>query len=371
LNNYSLGRLNFSVVGDSPVAALVRQELVSIRTGDVSQPELLFCWADSMPAIEKPTLLTPYKIAIDKIAIQQSGLDYQISKIDGVWTVTLAPSASGHGVSSRATATASDSWERFRDWNYLSKTETLAKTFMYDVFDHVTQSCQIAKKQTYLHASSMTRDGRGVVIAGWGGVGKTTSVLKLVTEHGWKYMSDDLALVSDDGTLYRHPKRIQIYAYNLIGQPALKAGLMKGRGIADRLSWNIRLQLRGVKGVRRRVSAEEFFGDEHVGTSVQASELFLMERAACASIEVHPLELDQAVDRMTATLLHELSPFTDVNNACRAGGLQIGVPSIETTLKSTSQILQKAFDGVKPKLVRVPPKTGPNELADVMLKHLA
>lgn len=370
MSDFLLGRMRFSVLGSSPIAELVREELQSIRTDSDSKPDLVFRWVDSLSAIQSPTLLPPYKIAKDKIAVEQSGLDYQVFRTGECLNVDLKPTHSMHQHNQHSTRPLREGWERFRDWNYLSKTETLAKNFMYSVFDHVSQSTQIAKDQTYLHASSMTRDGRGVVIAGWGGVGKTTSVLKLVTEQGWSYLSDDLALVSADGTLYRHPKRMQIYAYNLLGQPTLANALMKDRKIADRLSWSIRRRLRGVKGVRRRLSAEHFLGESQVGTSAKASELFLMERAECSSVEVHPLDLDLAVDRMTATLLHELSPFAEINNASRAGGLQIGMPSVETTLLQTSQILKSAFEGVTPKLVRVPPTTGPNELSQAVLKHL-
>ena len=64
-----------------------------------------------------------------------------------------------------------------------------------NVFDYLTQLANVELGQSYLHASSFERDGQGVAMAAWGGVGKTTAMLKLVGEHGWRFLSDDLNLI--------------------------------------------------------------------------------------------------------------------------------------------------------------------------------
>src|SRR4029078_8606315 len=100
-----------------------------------------------------------------------------------------------------------------RDWNFLLPTEQLAKNFMSDVFDYLTQIKKLEVGQSSIHASSFTKDDRTVVVAAWGGIGKTTSMLKLVAEDNWNFLSDDLGIIDETGFIYRSPKKMQIYAY--------------------------------------------------------------------------------------------------------------------------------------------------------------
>src|SRR5690606_6917130 len=145
--------------------------------------------------------------------------------------------------------------------------------------------------------SSFERDGRAVAAVAWGGVGKTTALLKLVGEAGWKFLSDDLGLVDDAGMIWRTPKRMQVYGYNLRGQPASYRALMAGRNPIDRAAWHIRERTAGPKRVRRRVSAEELFGSERVGTRAKLTDVLFMERADVPRLAATPMTGDELARR--------------------------------------------------------------------------
>src|SRR5690606_2404963 len=54
-----------------------------------------------------------------------------------------------------------------------------------------------------LHASSFEAPGgAGVLVVGTGGVGKTTSELELIRANGFRFLADDISLISGDGRLY-------------------------------------------------------------------------------------------------------------------------------------------------------------------------
>lgn len=59
------------------------------------------------------------------------------------------------------------------------------------------------RKYLLLHAASLVRDGRGVILAGSAGAGKSTLVAGLLAR-GWEYLCDEFALI-DPGTLHLHP----------------------------------------------------------------------------------------------------------------------------------------------------------------------
>lgn len=64
-----------------------------------------------------------------------------------------------------------------------------------------------------LHAGAVAKDDKAYVFTGEGGVGKSSSVLKLLKE-GYNYLSDDWLIIGA-GKAFPFPKRIHIFDYNL------------------------------------------------------------------------------------------------------------------------------------------------------------
>ena len=148
---------------------------------------------------------------------------------------------------------------KFRDWNYIHPLERVAKNLIYNLMEPVLQLRMLQDGQTFLHSAAV-HDGDGaVVFTGWGGAGKTATSLRLIIDHGMKFLTDDLLMVDSDARAYLYPKRMQIYAYNVAGFDELYERLMKGRGPLDRINWHVLGKLKGPKGVRRRVSAGQAY----------------------------------------------------------------------------------------------------------------
>lgn len=257
--------------------------------------------------------------------------------------------------------------QRMANWNYLSVAEENAKAVIYDVLDQVIQVRQNAHSQTFLHCSAIEKDGDVYIIAGWGGVGKTSSVMSLISENGFRFLSDDLGILDDSGVFFRSPKRIQIYPYNLEGADHLKAKLLGKRPLQDRLHWAVRLKYRGHKGVRRRVSAEEFFGQDSVASYGKVKGFIHLERGNYPEIAVGNLMNTEAATRTSHILVHELSPIAEIGAAM--GGAQIRTPYATEQWRSASEsILSKALADVPCAWMTVPEATGPSELAQEILR---
>lgn len=83
-----------------------------------------------------------------------------------------------------------------------------------------------------IHAASLMRDGKGVVLAGASGFGKSTLAAGLLSR-GWDYLSDELGLI-DPQTLWVHgfPKALRIKrgAFKLIEDLNLPLWRRRSRG---------------------------------------------------------------------------------------------------------------------------------------------
>lgn len=402
---YRLGRLPFTLSGDSECASYLRTELASLRVSDTYEttdpapfvPRIAFDFVHSLPKISDYTVTRPVTAMADSFRVHYNGLHYHVSQLEGVVSsvsAALIPGADATAIPETRSSSLNpepcllppsglrialrpddqgrryrwfSTFYRARDWNFLSAEETHAKNFMYGVFDYMTQIAQLELGQSYIHASSLARDGEGTAIVAWGGIGKTSAALKLITEHGFSFLSDDLGLVDETGTIWRTPKRLQVYAYNLEGEKRLRSLLLDGRSILDRAAWEWKLQRRGPKGVRRRVSAEELFGAQSVARSAPLKRVFYLERGDAREFEAREITTEELAHRAAEVVMHEIEPFGLVSRALHSGHHAPLLPTQDQVVVATRSVLRRAFDGIPAVSVRIPLSTTPTSLANYLL----
>ncbi|HEX6535028.1 MAG TPA: hypothetical protein VF041_10540 [Gemmatimonadaceae bacterium] len=364
---YRLGRLPFTLAGTGECADYLRGELEPVldeRAAD--DPRVSFDFVETLPPMASSWVrAAPLFVRDGGYRVQYNGLAYDVSADAPRLRVQVGPPMPGW-----RRRMAPEWLLRACDWNFLSTGEIHAKNFMYGVFDHITQVAQLPLGQSYIHASSFEKEGEGVALLAWGGIGKTSAALKLVTEHGYRFLSDDLGLIDEEGMLWRTPKRLQVYAYNLLGQDRLRAMLMQGRTTVDRASWVWWLRRHGANGVRRRVSAESLFGPERVAIGAPLTRLICLERGNASAFEARPISAREASDRATPVVMHEIEPFSLFSRAMHGGGNGTALPTPEEVARGTREVLERAFGGVPAWVVRIPQAASPDDLASFLLSLL-
>lgn len=90
------------------------------------------------------------------------------------------------------------------------------------------------RRHLLLHAAVVERDGRAVIMSGISGAGKSTLAL-LLAQHGWRFLSDEFALIEPDtGLVVPFPRAVSLKNESLSVIPAgswvgpLLAGTPKG-----------------------------------------------------------------------------------------------------------------------------------------------
>lgn len=362
MRTFRLGRLDLALDGDDPVLPLVAGELAALGEA-AGDPDLKVRFG-APPEAPGAALVHGLRVTAESFSGRRAGLEFAV--------------AGGPPWRLRARS-CRDSWKyrylprrlaRFLNWNYLLPEEVDAKNFFYDLFDFVSQVAQLPLGQSYLHAAGFERDGRAVLVAGWGGAGKTSAVLRFVLGGAGSFLADDLALIDDSGRVVRSPKRLQVYGYNLAGEPRLAARLLGSRSPADRLAWRLFHLVRGPHRVRRRVAAEELFGPERVAREGRLGALFVLERTAGRELRAEPLSREEAAERLTETLLWELSPLAEVTAAVRSVRPDGFWPPLSAVARDTRAVLSAALAGVEPVRVEVPLDTAPEALHDFLERRL-
>ncbi|RDV37354.1 hypothetical protein DV096_15390 [Bradymonadaceae bacterium TMQ3] len=363
-STYQLASLRFSIEGRHTVARAVKNEMASLQQPVDGPVDIAFRFVDRIAPAPNAVLAGRWALSPDALSARGDGFEFRITPTDNALTIDVVPDS---GLTHNP---LTEAWRRANDWNYLSRGETVAKNFMYDLFDFVSAWKLSERDCSYIHASTLSRDDRAVALIAWGGIGKTTSLLKLVTEDGWRFLSDDLGLINAQGRVFRTPRHLQIYAYNLEGQPAIARQLLHGRNPIDRVNWEWRRRRFGVKKVRRRVSAESLFGNERVAHSAQLHQAIFLERVKNPTFSVVPISSDDLAERAATILIDELSSLRDLSVVARSHGQTLHTPDLQTFVERCQRTLSSAFAEVPTAILRIPADADPDALADTLRDHL-
>lgn len=366
IRHYRLGRLPFSLAGEGGFTEALAAEFEPVGVeGGTAAPLLRINVVERLQAVGDAVLMAPMTVFPDGFAHTAGRVEYQVHRDAGALRVDvrMPPTGFPRNLSSEGT-------QRFAHLNYLSFAERRVKSFVYDIFDYAAQDAQLPLGQTFVHASSLERDGQAVALLAWGGIGKTTSMLKLVLEDGWRFLSDDLGVVDADGVLHRSPKRMQVYGYNLRGQPRVAEAFFGSRGIADRISWSIFKLFKGNQRVRRRVSAESMFGPARIAKSGQLARAIFLERHMGNEFRRTELTAAALAVRCTTILLRELDPFALVTSASHGGGTA-AIRTLGEAEAATREILERVFARVPCEVIGIPRHAAPDALVDYLRPIIA
>lgn len=218
-----------------------------------------------------------------------------------------------------------------------------------------------------IHAAVVDYRGAGVLLPAWGGVGKTSTVAKLVALPGVRFMADDWAFLTGDGTLFGYAKPMFIKPHHRTIYPQLFQGARKP--LAPRqLTASIARLATAVHPVvvrhprmaaftrrwspeHRMVHPDQVFGSEKIAQSAPARLAMFLERyeASAPSWERRPLQW--MTSRMIGNFHTEL-PIVSRRLVEALGAT--GLVPLETHFGQKAAVVAQALHDVPCSLLRVP-----------------
>lgn len=152
---------------------------------------------------------------------------------------------------------------------------------------------------TMVHAAAVCKDGVALLLPSWGGVGKTACVTKLVREHGWMLLGDDIVIMDANGDVLAFPKDFVIYPYH---RPLFPEIFRKGKGpisptaansVLSKVALAVKPILRRAPGLlsfarrhnpqSKKVSPYDIFDKSSIGMRAKVGRVIWLERIADGS----------------------------------------------------------------------------------------
>lgn len=234
-----------------------------------------------------------------------------------------------------------------------------------------------------MHAAYVDYQGHGVCMPAWGGVGKTSTVAKLLKIDDVAFMGDDWGFLTDDGRMlgYAKPMFIKphhqpIYPHLFAEKrkPLVPSKLSRPIGRLTTVVHPLVTQYPGIAGVVRKWSPEhmmhtpqEAFPGARISTNVPLDILMFVERFNASHVSLQPTEESWMVSRLIGNFHTEMSLHSrEVVVAMGATGL---VP-IETFFADKREVFQRAVAGKPTYLLRVPASFPADQASDVIVEHL-
>lgn len=182
-----------------------------------------------------------------------------------------------------------------------------------NIIEALLRFVMVSRGRMLLHSACVELNGVGVMLSALTDTGKTATILRLLREHGGKFLSDDMTIVSPDGTATCFPKPLTISAHTLraVNADDLTAKEWRrlqfqsrlhskgGRSIALTLA-RFNLPIMGINAITQRmIPPPKYTVDRLVGakfgSTTQVKELFIIERG---SPRLADLGLDETVEQL-------------------------------------------------------------------------
>jgi dolichol-phosphate mannosyltransferase len=206
-----------------------------------------------------------------------------------------------------------------------------------NIIEALLRFVMVSRDRMLLHSACIELDGTGVMLSALTDTGKTGTVLRLLREHGGRFLSDDMTVIDARGTAWCFPKPLTISAHTLRAVRAddlthaewrrlrfqSRLHSKGGRSLAVSLS-RFNVPIMGINALTQiLVPPPKFAADRLVscrmGSSTRVRELFIIERGAPRLAE---LDHDAALEQLLANTddAYGFPPFRYLAPAITIGG---------------------------------------------------
>ncbi|MET4134674.1 hypothetical protein [Pseudarthrobacter sp. PvP090] len=225
----------------------------------------------------------------------------------------------------------------------------------------------VQEETAMIHAAVVDFRGAGVLLPAWGGVGKTSTVAKLVAMRDVRFMADDWAFLGAGGMLLGYAKPMFIKPHHRAIYPALFHGTRKPLApgwlttpVAHLATAVHPVIVRYPKTAaftrrwspeHRMVHPEQVFGAERISSAAPAQLAIFLERFDGAEALLEPRSTEWMTSRIIGNFHSELPTVSRrLIEALGASGL---VP-LEEHFGEKAAVVRRALDGVPCSLLRLP-----------------
>ena len=231
--------------------------------------------------------------------------------------------------------------------------------FYYRIFLLFTQIWNVENHCSYVHASAIEVKGESILFSADSGVGKSSLLFKLSLNDDFKFIADDLTIISNQAVSYYQGRCLSVKPYHLNFYNFLSDRLSLLMSRMQKLQW----RFLKVNRLTYRISPKDLFAS-------------VSEKSNIKSI-IHLCNHDKATFEMKDITSEDLMSFTMpiLTNELFLANHKLNTlaslpfsPFMSTAkiYRASEDVFNSAFKNISLKLVFVPYMSNPNDLYDFL-----
>lgn len=242
---------------------------------------------------------------------------------------------------------------------------------------------------TFAHCAALEKDGEALFMPARGGVGKTATVVKMVQNHGWRLLGDDLILLDmNTKSAFPFQKKFVIYGYHKDLFPNL---FKKGKGpvrnnalshMMTRIIPATKKILRHVPGLlayarehnpqQIRVYPKDIFRPENLSSGADCIRRTVwLERIASEDIKFVSCDATEIASRCAAITLSEMTYGAMNLNDCLFTMCGSGMLCFDEIYNRIFEIIKTCVEGTDPHILSIPKSVNINHVSDVVFDKVS
>ena len=233
--------------------------------------------------------------------------------------------------------------------------EIQTTTFYYRIFLLFTQIWNVENNCSYVHASAVEINGESILFTADSGVGKSSLLFKLSQDVNFKFIADDLTIISDQAESYYQGRCLSVKPYHLYFYNFLndRLGFLMSR--MHKIQWKFLKDNR----LTYRISPNEIFTS--VSEKSKIKSIIHLCNHDKNTFEIINITTEELINFTIPILTNEL--FLANHKLNTLASLPFSPFQSSAELYATSHdIFKSAFKNVSLKLVFVPYMSNPNDL---------
>ncbi len=241
----------------------------------------------------------------------------------------------------------------------------------------------VQRKAAMVHAATIDYRGVGLCLPAWGGVGKTSTVAKLLKRPGVRFMGDDWAFLTSEGDLLGYAKPMFVKPHHRPIYPHLFEGARKplapsrltgplarfATAVHPLITRHPRLATatRHWSPEHRMVTPQQAFPGQELSSRAPLGLVMFVERSTGSQVTRTKQPRDYLVGRMVANFHVEMSRQSrELVEALGATGL---VP-LESGFGDKAAVLEAAIGSLPTHLLHVPRSLSADEASDAIVAEV-
>jgi len=242
---------------------------------------------------------------------------------------------------------------------YKTNIELQITTFYYRIFLLFSQLWNLENNCSYIHASAVEVNGRSVLFTADSGVGKSALLFQLSQDKDFKFIADDLTIISDKSESFFQGRCLSVKPYHLKYYSFLAEKLKVLMGSIQKLQWRIINDNR----MTYRIAPTDLF--DKTCEKSEIKRIIHLCNHSKDTFEIKNISFDELIGFTIPILTNEL--FLANHKLDTVASLPNSpFQSTDKMYTASKNIFSSAFKDVELRLVLVPYQSSPIELFNLL-----